>query len=434
MKKLLSAFLGLMILLSTTGMSAYASIPMAATGIVFEKPSNVTLEIGDSYSNKAVTTPAGFPVTYTSSKISVATVTKGGNVLAMSAGTATITAKSGAVSTSYNVTVTGSGMLKASRVRVNASQSWVRVGRSILLDVTVAPSTYQYDKLNWYTMDYKVAEVDEYGEVKGLAPGIATIVVEVYAEGPRGYTEVGSAEIQIEVRESNVASTIVADKYNPDNPSVSATKTAATEEAAANNGMVATKAVNEAVKKVLNAGTTTNVSFRNYASVSTVSLESAAAEMQLGGGMVLLNFDTYTGKTAEGRLTINPRAYKPVQYSDPLQVGHSIDVTLLTNNDAVAKVRDKFQKFYKNEILVVKAGQQGGYGMSVTGTVKTRDAFAKAKQSNLKLYTYDPDAGKGGVFRLVKNANISIDSNKNLNFTTDTGNYLIISDGALTKK
>lgn len=424
-----------------TSISAYAAV--TATGIAFKNPSGVTLDVGDTYSNPAVTTPSGASVAYSSSNTRVATVNSKGKVLCMAAGTTVITARSGIgtgiVSASYSVTVGGKGILKTSRVKINASQSWVRVGRSILLDVSVLPSDYKYDSLEWYTYDNDIVEVDDTGEVTGLKPGTATIAVNVYFESPTRTAEVGSAEIQIEVRNALVpAYSFDEDKYDPDIPrvSVSTKASSAASAVAAKDEMIPTKTVNEAVKSALNAGTTTSATFKNYTSVSTVSLESAAAEMQLGGGHVLLNFDTYSadGKTAEGRLTINPRAYKPVQYNDPLQVGHSINVALNTNDDAVSKIRNTFQKFYKNEILVIKTGQKGGYGMSVTCAIKAGNVFSKVKQSNLYLYTFDPDSGNGGSFRLVKNPNISIDGNKNLHFTTDTGNYLIISNGPLTKK
>lgn len=438
MKKFIPVLLSLIILMSMTGITAFAAV--TATSVAFKNSSkNITLDVGDTFSNPAVTTPSGGRIIYTSSNTKVATVDSSGKVLCIMAGTTTIKATSGTVSDTYTLTVVGSGVLKTSRVKIYASQSWVRVGRSILLDVSVLPSNYKYDSIEWYTYDNEILEVNDSGEVTGLKPGKATVAVNVYLETSAKTVEVGSAEIEIEVRDSIVSSYSFDESiYDPDIPRVSiSSKTSSTANAVmAKNEMVPTKTVNEAVKSALSAGTTTSATFKNYTSVSTVSLESAAAEMQLGGGHVLLNFDTYSadGKTAEGRLTINPRAYKPVKYDDPLQAGHSINVVLNTNDDAVSKVRNKFQKFYKNEILVIKTGQKGGYGMSVTCAVKTGNVFSKAKQSNLYLYTFDPDNGNGGTFRLVKNPNISIDSNKNLHFTTDTGNYLIISNGPLAKK
>lgn len=433
MKRILSVIISLAILLSMTGVTGFAATTAAkdVTAVAFEDSTAVTIDVKDTYNNPAKTTPEGGKITYRSSDTKVATVNSRGRVSGVEAGIATITATCGTESDSYTVTVEGSGILKPKRVRIEASQKWVRVDRTIQLEAVVSPDEYDYDEIEWYTLDYDIVSIDDYGEVTGLKPGIAHISVYVYTDGATRRREVGSADIEIEVRGSTTSYSTSYSEYDPDN-----TRSSSSSSTVAKQGMIPTKTVNEAVKKALKSGTTTDTTFKNYTSISTVSLESAAAEMQLGGGVVLLNFDTLSssGKTVEGRLTINPRAYKHAEYDDPLQMGHSINVTLSKSDVAVLEVRDLFNKYYKNDILVIKTGQKGKYGMSVTGMVKVGDAFAKAKQSNLRLYTYDPKSGKSGSYRLVKNPNISIDDNKNLHFTTDTGNYLIVSNGVLERK
>lgn len=443
MKKFLSVILSLVIMLSVTGVSAFAATS-SVPGI--EKPRRVRISasqmwvrVNESIQLDAVITPDDFQydrIVWRTLDYDIVSVDNNGEVTGLKLGTAVIEAavyvgqvKVGSADIKIEVS---SAIKKPNRVRIEASQKWVRTGRSIQLDAVVLPDTYNYDSIEWYTLDYDLVSVDDYGELTGLRPGIANIAVYVYVDGPTRRYEVGSAEIEIEVRESTTSSYFFDDsKYDPDVPRVSSLS-----KGTARKGIIPTKTVNEAVKKALVAGTTTSTTFKNYTSISTVSLESAAADMQLGGGGVLLNFDTLAldGKTTDGRLTINPRAYKRVKYNDPLQVGHSINVLVNTNNADVLKVREQFQKFYKNDILVIKAGQEGGYGMNVTCTVNAGNIFSKAKQANLKLYTYDPNKGKSGTFRMLKNPNISIDGDKNLQFTTDTGNYLIISNGALAKK
>lgn len=332
----------------------------------------------------------------------------------------------------FAATSSVSGIVKPNRVRIEASQKWVRVNRSIILNEVVYPGSYAYDSVEWYSLDYDLISVTDYGEVTGLKPGIAHIEVFVYVEGPTRKVEVGSAEIEIEVKGAITSSFLSDDsEFDPSVP-----RATLEEKNNAKKGTITAKTVKEAVKKSLAKGTTTDTTFKNYTTISTVSLESAAADMQLGGGVVLLNFDTIAvdGKTVEGRLTLNPRGYKRVKYSDPMQVGHNINIRVNTSGDDVMKTKEKFQKYYKNDMMVIKAGQKGRYGMSVTCTVKANSALSKAKQSNLYLYAYDPDKGNSGTFNLVKNANITVDKNKNINFTTDTGNYLIITNGKLDKK
>lgn len=447
MKKLLSALLSILILLSTTGISAFAATT-SVSGI--ETPRRVRISapqtwvrVNETLQLDAYISPDDYQydsIKWNTLDYDIVSIDDDDGEVAeltgLKLGTAVIEASvyRGSVKVgSAKIKIEVSGAIKKpNRVRIEASQKWVRAGRSIQLDAVVQPDTYNYDAIEWYTLDYDLVSIDDYGEVTGLRPGIANIVVYVYIDGTSRRYEVGSAEIEIEVREATATSySFDESKYDPDVPRVSSLTSGTSRK-----GTIPTKTLNEAVKKALVAGTTTSTTFKNYMSISTVSLESAAADMQLGGGVVLLNFDTLAldGKTTEGRLTVNPRAYKRAKYDDPLQMGHSINLLLNTNNADVLKVRDQFQKFYKNEIMVIKAGQEDGYGMNVTCSVKAGEAFSKAKQSNLRLYTYDPGKGKSGTFRLIKNPNISIDSEKNLQFTTDTGNYLIISNGELAKK
>lgn len=443
MKKLLSVLLSVVIILSMTGVSAFAATT-SVSGIetprrVRISASQMWVRVGESIDLYAYITPDDYQ--YDSIKwntldydlVSIVDNGEAAELTGLKLGTAVVEAsvyRGGIKVGSAEIKIEVSGSIKKpNRVRIEASQKWVRAGRSIQLDAVVMPDTYNYDAVEWYTLDYDLVSIDDYGEVTGLRPGIANIAVYVYVDSPSRRYEVGSAEIEIEVREASASSySFDESKYNPDVPRVSGLPNPTSRK-----GVIPTKTVSDAVKKALVAGTTTGTEFKNYTSVSTVSLESAAADMQLGGGVVLLNFDTFAldGKTTEGRLTVNPRAYKRAKYDDPLQVGHNINVLVNTNNADVLKVREQFQKHFKNELLVIKAGQKDGYGMNVTCTVKAGDIFSKAKQSNLRLYTYDPDKSK---FRLLKDSNISIDSDKNLHFTTNTGNYLIISNGALTKK
>ena len=74
------------------------------TGLTLE-PKNLTLTDGETYQLKAVTTPEGSSLTWTSSNTSVVKVNSSGRVTAVGTGTATITVKAGQLSLTCKVTV-----------------------------------------------------------------------------------------------------------------------------------------------------------------------------------------------------------------------------------------------------------------------------------------------------------------------------------------
>ena len=84
---------------------AFSTPNNAVPKIAFTKATDLTLNVGDTNNRTATTTPAGIPVTYISSDPTVATVAADGNVTCLAAGKTVITAQSGELSTSYNLTV-----------------------------------------------------------------------------------------------------------------------------------------------------------------------------------------------------------------------------------------------------------------------------------------------------------------------------------------
>ena len=88
---------------ATSAASTIQSSPV--TAIAFNKTTDLTMNVGETNRRTAITTPSGQPVTYTSSNPEVATVSADGNVTCLTAGKTVITAMSGEMSVSYNLTV-----------------------------------------------------------------------------------------------------------------------------------------------------------------------------------------------------------------------------------------------------------------------------------------------------------------------------------------
>ena len=115
--------------------------PAAVTAIAFNKTADLTLNIGDTNRRAAVTTPAGGAVAYASSDANVATVDSTGNVTCKAAGKTVITATSGSVKASYNLTVTAAAASSAPGTPAASSSGGTGSGALIGYPVTVNNQT-----------------------------------------------------------------------------------------------------------------------------------------------------------------------------------------------------------------------------------------------------------------------------------------------------
>jgi len=179
--------------------------------------------------------------------------------------------------------------------------------------------------------------------------------------------------------------------------------------------------VTNAVRANVARGQTRHATFRGYSSVAAATLKSANTEMQRGGGTVLLNFDTMNAanpRSVEGRVTINPR--NSANLTGDVQLG------VYTNDGATGATRRRFERFFSNRVVIIKASQKGSYGMPVNYAVKIGTDLANARQ--LMLYSYDPVTNRAMT---INNSNIWLDRNGFVHFTTSLGDDLVIADGPL---
>ena len=137
---------------------------------------SLSLNVGDSETIIATVLPDNATdktVTWKSSNSSVATVDSNGKVTAISAGSATIMATSGGVSSSCSVTVS----IPVSSVTLNKTTLKLTKGKNETLVATVNPSDASDKTVVWSSSNTSVATVDQSGKVVAVAEGSSQIMV-----------------------------------------------------------------------------------------------------------------------------------------------------------------------------------------------------------------------------------------------------------------
>ena len=150
----------------------------AVTSVALDK-TELVLTVGDAAAQlKAIVLPEDATdktVTWSSDKTSVATVDATGNVTAVAAGEATITAKAGDKTATCTVTVTAATVAVTS-VALDKTELVLIVGDAAAqLKATVLPEDATDKTVTWSSDKTSVATVDATGKVTAVAEGEATI-------------------------------------------------------------------------------------------------------------------------------------------------------------------------------------------------------------------------------------------------------------------
>lgn len=286
-------------------------------------------------------------------------------------------------------------------------------GRELPTTYTISPSDAQDDAVVTYSSgDEDICEVDADGVIKAVGAGR----VKITARTQNGVT----GSITITVPGTTSDSSRYENESTWDNSSsssrseVSSVSSSRISSSAASTTKTETKrekiSRETLIEAVQDAGSKT-VKLKNYSSVSAASLQAAAAESKS-----LLQFDTMNGKSVTGRLTINSSLASKL--TGDIKLG--VYATAAKTKTVQAAIDDA----YKNDTKVIYC-EQADYGMNVTITAKVGTSL---DDSNLKVYSCDKN---GKNVEEVKVTNLKIDSKGFVKFTTSTGGYLIVSDGAL---
>ena len=144
-------------------------------GIVLDH-SSLSLNIGQSAKINIVSNPNDETISWSSDNINVATVDNQGNVSAINAGTAKITANGSASSASCNVTVTDPNLtIPITSINLNLTTKSMQIGEEVALLPTISPSNATNKVLNWTSSNTGVAIVNTHGHIVALSEGTATI-------------------------------------------------------------------------------------------------------------------------------------------------------------------------------------------------------------------------------------------------------------------
>ena len=117
---------------------------------------------------------------WTSSDEKVATVDKWGNVKGVANGVCTVTVTSvdnPTVKAEIKVTVGKGNTNKVSEIKLSKTEMSIEVGKADISYVTMLPESATNKDEVWTSSDEKVATVDKWGNVKGIAEGVCTVTV-----------------------------------------------------------------------------------------------------------------------------------------------------------------------------------------------------------------------------------------------------------------
>jgi hypothetical protein len=193
----------------------------------------------------------------------------------------------------------------------------------------------------------------------------------------------------------------------------------------ANNTVITTESLTSltqtAVSTAKASGSkTASVRVKSAKSVSIEALKAMASTASASGLSAQLNADIMRGTSVSGRITINPAN---ATGSGDIQLGVYVD------GDSVSAIQSKFEKWYQNDVRVVSLAQTGGYGMTVYISAKLD--LTGMDTTTLNYYSYNPTTNK---FKTLSGSNAKVDKNGYLQFQTDSGDMIIISEGALVRK
>lgn len=178
--------------LGTTTITATSSNGKVATSVVTVSDNlihvtsitissaELNLTAGDKATLTATVKPdnaTDLTVEWSSDDTDVATVSEAGEVIAVSAGTAKITATSFDGKTATCTVNVAAKVILPTAVKLDKETAQLRTGATTTLKATLTPTDVTDKTLVWTSSDEKVATVDQKGKVTAVAAGQATITV-----------------------------------------------------------------------------------------------------------------------------------------------------------------------------------------------------------------------------------------------------------------
>lgn len=162
-----------------------------------------------------------------------------------------------------------------------------------------------------------------------------------------------------------------------------------------------------------------SVRFTGVADVALDAMQTIASKASAKGITPVVYLDTMnTAGAVETRL-----------YVTPGKATKAFSAAARLDDAAVANVRNTFGKWFNNKVAVLYLGQSGDYGMRVE--VATKLNLTGMDTTKLYFYSYNPTANN---YTQITAPGYWIDNSGYLHFATTVGNYIVVSQGALTSK
>jgi hypothetical protein len=271
----------------------------------------------------------------------------------------------------------------------------------------------EIDSLEWSSSDPDIAEVSEYGEVTANAPGAVTITLAVRGPDSAGReVQLASEDIELTVTERLAIDGL--ERYMPQREE----KPAAQPEKNYANGGIDAKELSALVAEAAKPSKAAKVTVRGAAQVSAEALRAAAKAAADAGAKATVNFDTMSGTSVSGRVTLDPAI--------AAEMTGDIKLGVASTGAEIEAAAKKVKEVYKNRTVTVKA-EQAAWGGAVRYAVKSGLRYVRAR--DLALYSLNPDTGK--CTAIAGDANFATDINGYVRFTTAKGGWLVLSDGEL---
>lgn len=273
------------------------NIDVQLQSIALNKTGTVAMNKGSKETLTVTAVPAnaldGKTVKWTSTNPSVASVSNTGEVTAVSAGTAVITAEAGGKTASVTVQVN----IPITAVRLNKDTLALRKGKSETLKASYEPADATGDKtITWSSSNASVATVDQNGKVTALKDGTAQIKAAIgdkeavceltVKEEPLTGIEIKESPLSILKNETKKLTVIYKPEDTTDDKDVtwesSDEKVAVVDKDGNVTGIKEGTALIKATSKVGNHEATTNVTVREIHMTGIESSDSNPKEMYKG--------------------------------------------------------------------------------------------------------------------------------------------------------
>lgn len=374
-------------------------------------------------------------VTWYSSDETIATVSNDGTVKALKYGTAYIFAMTNNNLYAICEVVVKKTIIKVESVELNKINLLLQQGKITTLIAAVRPSNATDQSVSWKSNNTKIATVDEYGNVKGIKEGTATITVTTN-DGKKiatcEVTVIKSSEINVtSVKLNKTSLSIIKGKTETLLATVSPSKaTDKTVTWKSSDKSIAT-VDSKGVVKGVNLGTATITVITNDGKKFAKCIVKVKPVSVTGVHISPSALTVYVGKTSTVKATVSPSSatYKKVTWKSSHPKVATVDqngvikgikkgtatITAVTNGKdkkgrqltatcvvTVKKVRVKGVKLDKTSISIAT-----GKSVSLKAIVSPSDATVKTvlwTSSNNKIATVD----QNGKVKAIKKGTVTI--------------------------